>query len=200
MPLYLSSVGISNPKAFRALFAPDKTHQIALIINGWDNQPTKKSQPVIEATRQTIIGEGFGCEEIDLSFFRRHPDQLQSELERFAGVWVTGGNSFYLNWIMNQCNFSEVIRRLLATGFVYGGEGAGTVVAGTTLHGIEVLDNLAEAPRAIWNGMGLVPYGIIPHWGEAKYELYLERMYHEMQQFAQVRTLANDDFIAINGT
>ncbi|HSX31666.1 MAG TPA: Type 1 glutamine amidotransferase-like domain-containing protein [Candidatus Saccharimonadales bacterium] len=195
MKLYLSSVGIPNPAAFRELFSPSQTHQIAFITNGWDNATTGKSTPFIESTRQTIISEGFACELLDLTAYKQRPNQLQEELQRFAGVWVTGGNAFYLNYLMNDCNFGEIVQELGKNNFVYGGESAGAVVAGSTLHGIEVLDSLREAPHALWNGLGLVPYGIIPHWGETKYELYLERVYREMEQFAEVRTLANGDYI-----
>ncbi|HSX29525.1 MAG TPA: Type 1 glutamine amidotransferase-like domain-containing protein [Candidatus Saccharimonadales bacterium] len=198
MKLYLSSVGIPDPKAFRGLFAPNQTHQIALITDAWDNAPTKISAPHIEATRRAIQSEGFGCEFIDLSDYRFKPDHLGEALAQYAGAWVTGGNTFYLNWLLTECNFSEVLQTLFKNNFVYGGESAGAVVAGTTLHGIEVLDNILEAPHAVWQGMGLVPYGILPHWGEAKDELYLKRAYREMEQFGNVRRLANDDCIVVN--
>jgi dipeptidase E len=198
MKLYLSSIRLPDPGAWRELFAPDQTHQVALITNAWDNAPTKISEPFIEASRQQIIGEGFGCERLDLHDFINKPKELEAALQKYAGVWVTGGNSFYLNWLIAETGFASVLKRLLDKGFVYGGESAGAAVAGTTLHGIEALDSITEAPHAIWQGMGLVPYGIVPHWGEPKYTLYLERCRREMAEFGRVKVLTNDQYIIVN--
>ena len=75
-----------------------------------------------------------------------------------------GGNTFYLNHKIHKTGFDELIKAALANGLVYGGTSAGAVVAEPTLHGVEFIDNPKDAPQVIWEGLGLVDFGIVPHW------------------------------------
>ena len=59
---------------------------------------------------------------------------------------------------------------------------------------IELLDNPNEALHVIWEGLGLVDFGIIPHWEKPKYADRIEQSYEEMQQFCTVKTLTDAQF------
>ena len=95
---------------------------------------------------------------------------------------------------MRESSFDDIINDLLAAGIVYGGESAGAAVAGKTLHGIELLDDPTDAPEVIWEGLGLVEYGLLPHWRREKYLGRIEQAHDEMQQFCMVKTLRDDQF------
>jgi dipeptidase E len=85
-------------------------------------------------------------------------------------VWVTGGNSFLLRRAMQQSGFDEYILERRGTDtLVYGGFSAGACVAAPTLRGIHLID-VPEASAegyandgVIWDGLGLVPYSVAPH-------------------------------------
>jgi len=124
-------------------------------------------------------------------------DSLATKLAGFGGCWVMGGNCFYLNYWMCKSGFDTLLPGLLTQGFVYGGESAGAVVAGKTLHGVEVLDNPDEAPEVIWEGLKLVDYGILPHWGKPKHADRYQMAYDEMQLFTPVKTLSDEQFISV---
>ena len=70
---------------------------------------------------------------------------------------------------MNNAGFDRVIQVLLAEDtLVYGGFSAGAVIAGPTLRGIDIMDNPNLVPdnydpAIIWDGLGLVPCSIVPH-------------------------------------
>lgn len=203
MKLYLASVHIPDEAAFASLFAPGKTHRLALVANAWDVASGAKSEPFITGTEgqiQQLKSLGMQIARLDLRQYIGKTAELAQELAKYSGVWVTGGNSFYLNMLFKQTGFKEAIAPLLAKGFVYGGESAGAVVAGTTLHGIEQLDDPNEAPgiEVVWEGLGLVPYGLIPHWGEQAYATYLEACKAEMEHFTITKTLTNQEHLIIN--
>ena len=79
-------------------------------------------------------------------------------------MWLTGGNTFQLNWAIRQSGFNTIIHDLVNDALVYGGESAGVVVAGKTLHGVENLDDPRDAAVAIWDELGLVSFSLILHW------------------------------------
>jgi peptidase E len=51
----------------------------------------------------------------------------------------------------------------LSTGVVYGGDSAGALVAGPSIAGVELADEPAFAESIIKDGMGLVPFVVMPH-------------------------------------
>jgi dipeptidase E len=108
-----------------------------------------------------------------------------------------GGNTFHLNYYAQKSGFGDVIKNLLLEGLVYGGESAGAILVGSTLHGIEYLDDPKLAPEILWNGIGLLDYGLIPHWGWEKYGEYISKARNEMEKHGTVITLDNDKALVI---
>lgn len=203
MKLYLSSLGIPDGEAYvklfgrSGLFGKKMPRRVAIIATAWNVAPAKKSQPFIEHTAAALAQLGFETEQVDLAAFGGKKEDLAAKLAGFSGVWVTGGNCFYLNYWMHESGFDQLLPELFKKGFVYGGESAGSVLAGKTLHGVEVLDNPAEAPQTLWNGLCLVDYGILPHWGKPKYADRYQMAHQEMQLFTPVKTLSDTDFVII---
>jgi dipeptidase E len=196
MKLYLSSLHIPHTKSFLKLFGKKPLH-IAIIPTAWHVTTDEISSPFITHTTDDLKNLGFTTELLNLEDYEGETDELRAKLAKFSGCWILGGNSFYLNYWMMKSGFDKILPDLLQDGFVYGAESAGTVVAGRSLHGIELLDNPSEAPDIIWPGLGLVDYGIIPHWGD-KYAGRIEQTYDEMRLFGPVKTLSNDEFIVVN--
>lgn len=187
MKLYLSSIGLPDIAAFSGLFSTSKPN-IGLIPNAWDVAPQKVRKPYIERTRAQLESAGAAVHMLDL---------LQSsELTGLDGIWLMGGNTFYLNWAIHQAKLPQKLKKV-GEAFIFGGESAGAIVAGTTLHGIEFLDDPKEAPKIIWHGLQLVNYGIIPHWDTPEDQSALQKAKTEMSQVSSVTTLTDDDFIIL---
>jgi peptidase E len=55
---------------------------------------------------------------------------------------------------------------------VYGDDSAGACLAGPSLHDIELADNPEDAPEAIFTGLALVKFAIVPRWGNKKNKSY----------------------------
>ena len=94
---------------------------------------------------------------------------MRDVLLRHRIVWATGGNAFLLRRAMLESGFDALVRDLLGEGLIYGGWSAGACVAGASLRPIGLMD-VPDVTAAgygtggpVWEGLGLVPFTIIPH-------------------------------------
>ena len=133
---------------------------------------------VYEAERSASISEeldrlrGIGLipVEIDLRKYFGKTKELKQTLMNFNLVWVRGGNTFVLRRALKMSGADEIIRELLEKdAMVYGGYSAGICILTPTLRGLELVDDADFVPdgydsEIIWDGLGIVPYSIAPHY------------------------------------
>lgn len=193
--LYLSSVGIPNKQELLSLLSGQEL-TVAIIPNAWDVYPEDRRKPEIESIKSRFEELGFAATLVDLKEYQ-HND-LKQILSENSLVWVMGGNSFYLNYLVQESGLAVFIDSLLDQGLVYGGESAGAVLAGSTLHGVEFLDDPKKAPKTVWEGFGFADVGMLPHWGMEKYDGLLQQAKIEMEKFAHVATLTNEQVLIVD--
>lgn len=145
---------------------------MALITNALDNIPLEAQ---LEYTRTQLdsvayfAGHGFDPSPLDLRFYFGRTGALRDVLLRHRIVWATGGNAFLLRRAMHESGFDALVHDLLGEGLIYGGWSAGACVAGKSLRPIGLMDVPdVTAPGygaggTLWEGLGLVPFAIIPH-------------------------------------
>lgn len=108
-------------------------------------------------------------EEVDLRKYFGAPARLENDIEEFDALWVVGGNSFVLRRAMSQSSLDGVLaKKSHDPAFVYAGYSAGSCVAGTTLRGIDLVDDPTVVPTGysdapVWEGLNFVPFAIAPH-------------------------------------
>lgn len=163
MKLYLSSYRIPMPDDLKTLLGkPLSEVSVALIPNAKDYY--------IERARSFKVGDlveymqqlGLKVEVVDL----RDYDDAIALKEKLAGhdlIWAMGGNTYMLRYEMRRSGFEKVIGELLDKGAVYGGDSAGALVAGASIAGVESADEPEFAEELIEDGLGLVPFAILPH-------------------------------------
>ncbi len=168
MRLYLSSYGLGDEaRKLRGLAGGNK--KVAVIANACDFRDAATRQERLEREFSDLASLGFEPEEIDL---RQYFDGsfTAKDLEEYGLVWVRGGNVFNLRRAMAYSCFDKAITELLQKDVIaYGGYSAGACVLAPSLHGIELCDNPNEIPEGyqheiIWNGLGLIPYAVAPHY------------------------------------
>ncbi|MBC7546768.1 Type 1 glutamine amidotransferase-like domain-containing protein [Candidatus Saccharibacteria bacterium] len=171
MRMYLSSYSWGNkPEKMFELVVSNKKH-VGIIANAADQFP---EDGIIERLKQDqtyLAALGITSERLDLrDYFGGKKEELQKKLEQFDLVWVRGGNVFVLRRAMKQSGFNEIITELLKNDEIaYGGFSAGACVMGSTLHGLELVDNAHVVPRGyisdiIWDGLNILPYAFAPHY------------------------------------
>jgi dipeptidase E len=209
MRLYLSSYLFGDKSdEFVSMISGNK--HTALILDAHDFFSASHR----EASRIQEIDDlkelGITSEELDLRKFFGKRDELKKELERFDAVWIPGGNSFLLRYVMRKSGFDEIIKELLINDkIVYAGFSAGVVVLGETMRGIELADEVKYVRKIynaepVWEGLGILPYNILPHYkcptNPVKAELIDKVIEFYKEKNIQYKTLSDGEAFAINNS
>lgn len=166
--LYLSSQRLgSQPGALVGLMGNQP--RIAVIANAADDLTARRRNARLERALEDLTSLGLEPVEIDLRQCFGDPDRLRAELEAVDALWVVGGNVIALRTAF-QANGADVIvtRRLRSDSLVYAGFSAGACILGPrqALAPASFDDRLPGYPEnVITNGMGLLPFAIVPHYG-----------------------------------
>ena len=209
MKLYLSSLMLGD-HADRLLEMTGAGARMAVITNALDYIPLE-AQLEYARTNLDIVGyfadAGFDPSLVDLRYYFGRPAQLRTLMLRHQVIWAVGGNAFLLRRAMRQSGFDQIIGDVLATGVVYAGWSAGACVAGDSLQAIALMDDPnVTAPgyppgEPICEGLGLVPYTIVPHFRSAHPEAAAAEKAMEWATARSVRhrTLQDGDVLLANG-
>jgi dipeptidase E len=144
----------------RVIGKPIHDTKVAYIENAYDVYNDEAS--LIEG-RQILKDKGYDVELVDLRQWKNDRAGLREKLAGKDIFLFTGGNPYYLRWVMKESGADDIIRDLVKQGKVYSGASAGAVVAGPTLRHFDELDDPNEAGEIIWDGLGLTDIVIVPH-------------------------------------
>jgi dipeptidase E len=207
--LFLSSFRMSD-RFDRLLQMAGPGARCAVISNAVDFIPPDARRAYAERIFDPIANfrdHGVEARDLDLREHFWDPAGLEAALADVQLVWAVGGNSFLLRRAMRQSGFDQVLRRRLAEdSLVYGGWSAGAVVAGSSLRGIELMDEPdlvmpGYDPDPVWEGLGLVDYVIVPHFGSdhPEAEAAARAAAHLAAQGVSHRTLRDGEAIIVDG-
>lgn len=164
----------------------------ALIENGADDEPGDPRW--VQRARSSLVDVGMAITRVDLRKYI-DPPRVRVLLNVLAAqdvIWVGGGNTFYLNWLLHESGAAQIIKHLVASGTVYGGGSAGAIVAGPTIHGFEATDDTSFAPKLLLDALHLTDSVILPHWGRQDYGAVMTDVARQMQT-AGFRTIPLTD-------
>jgi len=128
--------------------------------------------------RTALIEAGFVVTDYTIS--NKTKQQLESDLNGFDVIYVSGGNTFYLLQQSQLTGFIEVVRDLVINqGKIYIGTSAGSIITGPDISPTLHLDFVAMAPKLQgFVGYGFVNFCVFPHWGSEHFrELYLNHRF-----------------------
>ncbi len=178
MRLFLSSENLGKyPETFFKLVGANK--KLAFCENAKDDYDEIDRKAKVKEHLNQFRNEGFEVQELDLRKFFGKSDELKSWLKDFGSVWVSGGNTFILRRAMEASSFDKIIKqRLSENSIAYGGSSAGSCVTAPSLRGIDQGDRPhpddvpEDYPNSeiIWEGLDLVPYMIVPHYGSTWFQ------------------------------
>lgn len=209
MRLYLSSFRMGD-RFDRLLELAGPQARVAVISNAVDFIPAEARAIYLERVFNPIDhfrDHGLEAHDLDLRDYFGRPAALETALAEVDLVWAVGGNTFLLRRAMRQSGFDALLhRRLAEDSLVYAGWSAGAVIAGSTLRGIELMDEpevVADGyePAPIWDALGLLPYVIVPHFGSDHPESAAAARCAQSLRTAGVphRTLRDGQAIVVDG-
>jgi dipeptidase E len=172
MKLFLSSESVSyeQSSAFAKLVGKALNDiNVAIIENAAD--VANGDVPWVDENRISIQTLGCKVFQIDLRDFEGavRNISLVEVLKPFDVIWIGGGNTYYLRWLLQRTRADLIISDLINQGKVYGGGSAGAIVAGPTTNYFQNADDPGEAEEIILNGLNLTQTVVVPHWGDKDY-------------------------------
>jgi dipeptidase E len=163
MKLYLSSYRIPTPKDFEKLLEkPLNEVSVALISNAKDYYVKRARDFTVDDLVKYMKQLGLKVDVVDL---RDYSDavSIKQKLAGHDAIWAMGGNTYMLRYEMQRSGFDQIIKELLDSGVIYGGDSAGALVAGQSIAGVESADEPEFAEEYIADGLNLIPYVVLPH-------------------------------------
>lgn len=142
--------------------------RLACIENATDILPG--AEDWVPGIRQSLIEHGYQMQIVDLRKFITAKKNLAEKLADKDVIWICGGHTYYLRWIMKESGADKLIKEAVVNGKVYAGWSAGAIMAGPTTKYFNLMgDNPAEAPEMIYEGLNLTDTVIIPHMDNAEF-------------------------------
>lgn len=171
MRLYLSSYR-TQETAHHLLDLAGGPCRAVVISNAVDMIPLAERQAYARKIHDPVVelrDAGLDAADLDLRDYFDAPAALERDLADIGLVWAVGGNAFLLRRALRQSGLDALLaRRLADDSLAYSGWSAGACVAGSTLRGLDLMDEPELITpgydrEIIWEGMGLVDFAIVPH-------------------------------------
>lgn len=161
--LYSLAVSAEQHSALAALVGRERRDiTVTLIENAADVIPN--SGGWVQGIRHGLQHEGYQVEPLDLRNWQNRREALREQLMSRDIVWIGGGHTYYLRWILRATGADDIIKEYVGLGKVYAGWSAGAIVAGPTTRYFEAMgDDPAEAPEVVLDGLGLTRSVVVPH-------------------------------------
>jgi dipeptidase E len=209
MRLFLSSFRLGNQPQKLVQLAGNNKHAI-IIVNACDEFNESDRQVRVQQEIALLREFGLHSKEIDLREYfdnSRRQQELSKMLTEAGLVWIRGGNSFVLRRAMKASGFDVMITELLMRdAIVYGGYSAGACMLSPSLKGVEMVDDPHVVPPGydpaiIWDGLGLLPYAIVPHFKSIlpESEAVDRLVKHYIDHKIPFRTLRDEEVIVVDG-
>lgn len=209
MRLFLSSQDLGNYADVAAKMAGNNK-RVAYIKNSQDDLPAEQRNFSTPEKKKMFEAAGFEFEELDLRDYFGEKDKLLNKLSNFGSFWAAGGNVFVLRRAFAASGLDEILVDFLKEDrILYGGWSAGAMIMTPDLRGADwseedrphiIPKGYDKSQRVIWQGLGLVPFCIVPHYGNPKFDKGPQKMldYYKKHKLPHY-VLKDGQVIVING-
>jgi dipeptidase E len=151
-----------------------KANKLVFIDTAAEPKGEREDLEWMRNDRQALVDAGFVVS--DYTITGKSRSQLETDLDLFDYIYLSGGNTFYLLQQSQITGFDTLIKELVQKkGKVYIGTSAGSIITGPRLLDYFKAEEVKLESR---NCYGLVNFTVVPHWGSEDFkEKYLgERM------------------------
>lgn len=132
----------------------------------------------IDSARDLWRNMGANLFEVELSTATE--DETQQAFAKADIVYVSGGNTFFLIDQIRKTSADKLINEHLASGKLYVGESAGSIICAPDLTYIQPMDPVpSDYSQDNFNGLGLVDFHVVPHYGCFPFEASAQQILDE---------------------
>lgn len=141
----------------------------------------------VRARKSFFEIHGFSVEILELA--EAEPAYAKNILKQARVLYISGGNTFFLLKEFQKCDLLDYIRQRVQQGMAYVGESAGAMLAAQDIGFAAFLDDPNAAPGLqSTEGLALVDFYPLPHWGDWAYQKGLEKIW---EAYGESRCLVN---------
>src|SRR3989338_4978354 len=137
-----------------------KANKLVFIDTAAEPKGERDDLEWLKNDRKALVDAGFKVS--DYTITGKSRDQLETDLNEFDYIYLSGGNTAYLLEQSQKSGFVSLIKELVQKGKIYIGTSAGSIIAGPRLP-----DYFADEDAELENndGYGFVNFSLLPHWG-----------------------------------
>lgn len=103
-------------------------------------------------------------------------NKLEKNINNLDCLYLSGGNTFVLNFEIQKTRLLSIIQKSLQMGKVVLGSSAGAIVFTPFIGFYESVDDPTKAIERIDTGLSIFPYSLMVHWNNEKYQTELENI------------------------
>lgn len=149
----------------------------------------------VRKEKEKLLSAGFQIDEFTITGLSR--EELDSKMAGKNGIYICGGNTYYLLDQVIKTDFDQFLRRWIEEGKLYIGSSAGSMIIGVEIDLIPS-DEAAKAPDLKSKGLGIVDLSILPHWGSQDFkEEYLVNISSLYRENTKIILLSNSQYLHI---
>lgn len=151
----------------------------------------------VDESRLRLQQIGIKLVEIDTTNSPRNT--IINQINTVDGVFVAGGNTFYLLQQLRAKNIDEFITEKVKNGMPYFGESAGAVLLTKSIEPATALDNPKEAPNLTdYTGLNLTNFFPLPHSDREKYHEIFAKFVADNEKVIDIVKYNDDQAILTN--
>ncbi len=152
----------------------------------------------VTADKEKLIKLGFDVDEFSITGM--DTSQLEEKMKGKNGIFVCGGNTFYLLDQTVKTGFDKILKKKIADGCLYIGSSAGSMIVGKRIDLVSKIDDRSKAPDLKSDGLEIVDFAILPHWGSSDFKVEYGKSFDTIYvEDVEVILLNNKQYLYIDG-
>ncbi|MDR0378508.1 MAG: Type 1 glutamine amidotransferase-like domain-containing protein [Candidatus Accumulibacter sp.] len=194
--LFLSSY-FSGAAKLLPDFAPDLAGKKGVFI------PTaslpEKVTFYIDTDKKALAKLGLTIDELEISTASQ--TEIADRIGAADFVFVEGGNTFFLLQELKRTGTDERIIEHIASGKLYIGASAGSMILAPTIEYVKHMDDPAAALRlnGDFSALAQVDFCVVPHFTNAPFKKAAQKIVAEYESALDLRPISNHQAIAVKG-
>lgn len=194
--IFLTSSGEAVMDDIVQKFPQDpKGMQLAFIITA--SEVEEGDHWWLKAEKEKLIELGFLIDEFSIKGMTK--ETIEERLKDTQVMYFAGGNTFYLLDQVIKTACAEIIKNKIADGVIYIGSSAGSMILGKKIDLVSTIDDRTKAPNLESDGLGIVDFALLPHWGSAAFREGYSRGFANMYCEGNIiLPLTNQQYIWVN--
>jgi len=148
----------------------------------------------VQDSRRRLERLGFKLTELDIA--HKSEEALLAKLDALEGVYVAGGNSFYLLQEIRRKNLYEPLIKKVREGMPYFGESAGAGLLAQSIEPATAIDDPSKAPDLTeYSGLGIIDFFPLPHVDREKYKAVFDKFLDDYESKIKIVKCRDDQAI-----